>query len=151
MRDVYRQSRGFTLIELMVVVVIVGILAAIAYPSYSAAVKRSRRADAAALLTSVMQAQERYRSNRNAYTDDLAALQIDPSAITKYYTVNIVGVGASTSLVGGYLATASVIETSAQGTDTDCAKLALQLEGGTVKYLAYKSSGAENNTTCWTR
>lgn len=85
-----QRHRGFTLIELMVTVVIIGILAAVAYPAYTSSVQRSRRADAVALLTSVVQAQERYRSNRATYASDIAAdLKIDDAAITKYYSVGI--------------------------------------------------------------
>ena len=61
-----RSQGGFTLIEVMIVVVIVGILAAVAYPAYTSHVQRSRRADAVKLLTAVSQAPERYRSNRNS-------------------------------------------------------------------------------------
>lgn len=67
-------SRGFTLIELMIVVVIVAILAAIAYPSYQNQVQRTRRTDGQAKLMEIMSAQERYYSGRNTYTDELTDL-----------------------------------------------------------------------------
>ncbi len=51
---------GFTLIEVMVVVTIVGILAAIAYPSYQDIVRQTRRADALSALMDMMAKQERY-------------------------------------------------------------------------------------------
>lgn len=69
-----RKLGGFTLIELMIVVVIVTILAAIAYPSYQNQVERTRRAEGQAKLMEIMAAQERYYSARNTYTDDLTDL-----------------------------------------------------------------------------
>ncbi len=62
-----RPGRGFTLIELMVVVAIVAILASIAYPSYQESVRRAKRAEAKAVLLEIMQQQERYYSQRNTY------------------------------------------------------------------------------------
>lgn len=62
------KSSGFTLIELMVTVVIIGILAAIAYPSYQDSVKQSRRAMAQAALISLGNVMERVFTQNNTYT-----------------------------------------------------------------------------------
>lgn len=62
-------SRGFTLIEVMIVVVIIAILAAIAYPSYQEQVRKSRRADCAGALTSLAAAMERHYTQFNTYCD----------------------------------------------------------------------------------
>ncbi|MFE8645938.1 type IV pilin protein [Sphingomonas sp. NCPPB 2930] len=59
--------RGFTLIELMIVVAVVAILASIAYPSYTESVRKGRRAQARAALVELMQQQERYMTQRNTY------------------------------------------------------------------------------------
>ena len=61
------RSRGFTLIELMIVVAVVAILAAIAYPSYMDSVRKGWRAEARAALMSEMQQQERYFTQMNTY------------------------------------------------------------------------------------
>lgn len=62
-----RSIRGFTLIELMVVVTVVGILAAIAIPSYQESVRKSRRAQAKADLVELAQTLERFRTVNGSY------------------------------------------------------------------------------------
>lgn len=64
---VRRSERGFTLIELMVVVAVVGILVGIAVPSYQDSVRKSRRGQAKADLVEATQAMERYYTVRNTY------------------------------------------------------------------------------------
>jgi len=64
-----KQASGFTLIELMVVVAIIGILAAIAYPSYQQYVLRANRAEAQAVLTETAQFMERYFTTNGTYVD----------------------------------------------------------------------------------
>ncbi len=59
--------QGFTLLEMMAVVAIIGILAAIAYPTYQDAVRKARRAEGWAVLMQLMQQQERYFSTHTSY------------------------------------------------------------------------------------
>lgn len=68
-----KKKRGFTLIELMIVVAVVGILAAIAVPSYQESVKKSRRRDAQGVLMSLANAMERHFTAYNWYCDAAAA------------------------------------------------------------------------------
>ncbi|MCO6413929.1 MAG: type IV pilin protein [Thiogranum sp.] len=68
-----KKHNGFTLIEVMIVVAIVGILAAIAYPSYQEQVRKSRRADCAGELTLLANAMERFFTLNGAYPATLAA------------------------------------------------------------------------------
>jgi type IV pilus assembly protein PilE len=67
-------SKGFSLIELMVTVVIVAVLAGIAYPSYTNHLRKGQRAEAKVRLTQVAQLQERYFTEKNTYTTDIAVL-----------------------------------------------------------------------------
>jgi type IV pilus assembly protein PilE len=62
-----KSNTGFTLIELMIVVAVIGILAAIAFPSYTSYVLKGRRAEGRAALLDLMQQQERYMTQRNCY------------------------------------------------------------------------------------
>lgn len=64
-RDANQQ--GFTLIELMIVVAVIGILAAVAYPAYTNSILKGRRAQARAALAELVQQQERYMTQRNCY------------------------------------------------------------------------------------
>ncbi|WP_137887307.1 type IV pilin protein [Pseudomonas sp. 2FE] len=64
-----RSSKAFTLIELMIVLAVIGILAALAYPSYEEYVRRGKRAEVKASLMEGAQALERYYSTHSSYLD----------------------------------------------------------------------------------
>lgn len=149
-----RLHRGFTLIELMVAVVVVGILAAVAYPAMTSIVQRSRRADAIAALTAVVQAQERYRSNNPTYAQTVDALNIKVEKTYKYYELAIVGLGDANSFASGYTVSATPRSDGPQASDKDCAKMGVQLSGSVFKYLAERADGTGDDNVvkqCWGR
>ena len=79
---IIKRSKGFTLIELMIVVAIVGILAAIALPSYQNYVIRTNRADATGALMAATNAMERLRANNFTYASlDSGGNQIVPFSV----------------------------------------------------------------------
>jgi type IV pilus assembly protein PilE len=136
------KTRGFTLIELMIVVAIAGILAAVAYPSYNNSIRKSRRSDAIATLTKVQQAQERWRSNKPSYAGNGVlstaypdGLGIPATTENGYYTVAISGESAT-----GYTATASADSTKSQIKDTGCTSMVLTMASGTI---------TNTPSTCW--
>ncbi len=101
-----RKNKGFTLIELMVVVIIVGILAAVAVPIYRANIKKAAASEGAALLGSVLTAEKVYYAENNTYTTDKDDLDVEVAG-NKYFTDYTVssadanGFTATTSGTGG--------------------------------------------------
>jgi type IV pilus assembly protein PilA len=81
--------KGFTLVELAVVIVIIGVLAAFGVPRFLKSVERSKAAEAFQYLAAVRAAQERYIAKEGIYTEDLGALDIVQAA-PKYFVVETI-------------------------------------------------------------
>lgn len=85
-----RRAAGFSLIELVIVMVVMAVLFAIAVPAYDSFVMKSRRAEARELLSSIAQAEGRYYANHAKFATTLDALGIhDDASLNAYYTVAI--------------------------------------------------------------
>lgn len=96
-----RHQRGFTLIEVMIVVVVIGMLAAIAYPSYQDAIRKSRRADARAVLSELTQFMERVYTENNTYmpggaNPTLPFTESPRDGTSKYYDLSLTAATATT-------------------------------------------------------
>ena len=89
-----KNRKGFTLVELAVVVVIIGVLAAFAVPRFMSSVERSKAAEAFNYLAAVQSAQERYHARQGTYADDLAVLDIKLSS-PKYFSVGTPAAGST--------------------------------------------------------
>jgi type IV pilus assembly protein PilE len=151
-----KKAQGFTLIEVLVVVVIVAILAAVAIPSYQESLRKTRRADAKEALTRVAAAQERFFFTNNRY-GTLQDLGLVPDGSTPlysndgHYSIVIVGnlnCGTAPNLYSCFTLQANPVATSPQNSDTTCGRFELYHTG---KKAAYKKNDTNVNTTdkCW--
>ena len=133
-----RQNKGFTLIELMVVLAIIAIIAAIALPSYTAQVRKSRRSDATSTLGDAQLRQERWRAEQPTF-GTLANIRIASTSTGGYYTITmpaLAGNCPNTSPAVAQDTTNSYVlqaaATGAQAQDTACATMALNNLCGTI-------------------
>jgi prepilin-type N-terminal cleavage/methylation domain-containing protein len=101
---VSKPRRGFTLVELAVVVVIIGVLAAFGVPRFLQSVERSKAAESFAYLSAVRTAQERYHAREGTYASDLSTLDIQ-APTPKYFTVGTVAAGESGDLADSWTLT----------------------------------------------
>ncbi len=130
-------ERGFTLIELMIVVMIIGILAGFAYPAYRDHVARVRRADAMALLADVQGRQERHFFDRHEYANTFVALGFgdeQPLSPQGYFrgkleTTTANSGSGSGEVVAAYTVTAEGVGAAAEATRDGCGNLTLNTQG----------------------
>lgn len=145
------RASGFTLIELMITVMIIGVLAAIAIPQYQQFVTKTRRAEAKSGLARVQGALERYFTINNGYTTNPRQLKLTPCSDTTTPSGDtcessnyIITIAAP---AGGSIKTGFVLTATPAGDRSDPTCGVLSVDNLNEK----KASGTDSNTpgTCW--
>lgn len=138
------KAKGFTLIELMIVVAIVGILAAIAYPAYQQYVIDARRADGHSALLALQMAMEKYRGSCPTYAanigsaDNCGTSTVNGFAVSRDQHYNLAISGNT-----GNAYTLTATPQGVQAGDTTCATITLAVSAGNPRGLKGPSNG------CW--
>lgn len=134
------KTSGFSLIELMIVLVIIGVLLGISLPAYQGYVLQSHRADGQSALLDIASRQERFVAQNNTYTAEVSAVTgLGLGRITSredYYNMTVAACGTGT-IATCYLITATAA--GRQVNDTPCLT------------ITYDSAGVKSGTTadCW--
>lgn len=119
-----QRKTGFTLIELMITVAVVGILAAIAYPSYMDSVRKSRRSDAINDLSAIALAQEKWRANNTTYGTLANVWGGVTTTSGGYYTLSM-----QSNTAFAFRARAQAVSGTSQFNDTGCDRLEITESG----------------------
>lgn len=142
------RQRGVTLLELMTVVMIIGILSAIAIPSYRTYLMRAQRSDATAALLRVAAAQEKFYLQNNSYATNAQLAAGPPAGLgfvgTEHGFYNL-GL-ASTDVTLDFTVTATPIAGGPQVKDTACATFTIDQQG---RRGAKNSASTDNIEACW--
>jgi type IV pilus assembly protein PilE len=130
-----KTDRGFSMVEMLIVMVIIGILAAVAFPSYQDSLIRGRRTDAKVALNDMSQRLERCFTQFGAYDADDCDIDAPTDSPEGFYSVDIDDVDA-----GSY--TLSAAPQGAQENDVACGTLGMDNTG------AHTATG-DDTDRCW--
>jgi type IV pilus assembly protein PilE len=146
MNQATSRTRGFTLVELAVTMIVVAILAAIAIPGYTNYMRKARRTDAKVALLGLAALEERYFSTSNAYSATPTDLGFTGTTWPQtvgggYFTVTVSGVAAATTTATAtYLITANAV--GSQANDTNCATY-------TINQAGTRTATTNADGLCW--
>ena len=158
-------EQGFTLIELMITVVVLGILAAIAYPSYTGYVAQARRSDATINLTRLAAVQEKFFTECGRYSPNFNGTISDPLPVNRctglgsgptaglfttqdgYYTIAITP-GNTGTLATSFTLTATPVGAQATSDLAKCATLTIT-NTGVKDATGSDSPPGTNGGKCW--
>lgn len=141
----YSGAAGFTLVELVIVVVIVGILMAIAMPGYQESMRKGRRADAKAGLMDAANRQERFMLDRSSYTTDMTELGFgaDPMISEEgHYSIDVEAPDTDCPIATCYVLKATPVAGGAQADDARCSSFSLSSGGA-------KTATGTGAGECW--
>lgn len=143
-------EQGFTLIELMIAVVVIGILSAVAIPNYRSYVQKAERTAAKGVMLNISQTEERYYTNNGTYVAVAAAPAATTSGFQNYSGSSVATMKYSISVAAGSIANTSAALTDAYTitgtpvtTDALCGILKLDSTG------AKAASGTGGVAQCW--
>lgn len=149
MNALARKTHGFSLIEVMIAVAIVGILAAIAYPAYTNQIAKGRRAECRAGLMQALQQQERYFTQFNAY----AAFGAASSAVIRKFSGDDAARSAcvefSAEACGTGISDCVLVEGRMRQSDPDRITHLYMTSQGTKGCKINNGARVTGNTTCW--
>lgn len=134
-----KRQRGFTLIELMIVVAIVGILVAIGYPAYSEYVLRSNRTDARSVLMDTAQRLERCMSTYGAYNNANCAVAFPTNSPEGLYSIAAADANITATT---FTLVARPVAGRAQATDAKCTSFSLTQAGA-------RNATGTDAANCW--
>lgn len=107
-----RGQKGFTLVELAIVIVIIGVLASFGVPRFRDAVERSKAGESLNYLSAVRAAQERFHAREGTYAEDLADLDVSMPA-PKYFSVGTIAAGSTDDIESSWSLTLTRVGASA--------------------------------------
>ena len=107
-----RGQKGFTLVELAIVIVIIGVLASFGVPRFRDAVERSKAGESLNYLSAVRAAQERYHAREGTYASDIPDLDVSIPA-PKYFSVGTIAAGSTDDIESSWTLTLTRVGASA--------------------------------------